>query len=369
MKKLDYIDAMRGLAILGVMLLHCSTIVPGRYPFFVKNIFESGSRGVQLFFLVSAFTLFLSFRNNPKITKQSTLKFFLRRFFRIAPMYYLGILYYTLNYHSSNLLSKHEVSITETVLNIFFIHGTTPYWINGTVPGGWSISIEMMFYCLVPFLVSKIKSLNDALALFILTVLLKTVLFIIFHHYPLIPDRSLWDLFLFFYLPNQLPVFACGIIMFFIITVPKNEWKIKPEYLFYLAILILVQIATGTTLLFELNMQFAIAFIILGYSLSKKQFFIVVNPITRYIGKISFSMYLVHFAILNWLVESKILDVFSIRINHVEILNVAIRFLILLVLSVIVSTFFYHVIENPFQKIGRKIIANKNFFREKSSIL
>ncbi len=61
MKKLDYIDALRGLAILGVIMVH--SISDSNLPFIVERIFGQGARGVQLFYLASAFTLFLSFSN------------------------------------------------------------------------------------------------------------------------------------------------------------------------------------------------------------------------------------------------------------------------------------------------------------------
>ncbi len=55
MKKLDYIDALRGLAVLGVVIVHVNLY--GRsnanHPLLDKVAAE-GARGVQLFFMASA---------------------------------------------------------------------------------------------------------------------------------------------------------------------------------------------------------------------------------------------------------------------------------------------------------------------------
>ena len=63
MKKLDYVDALRGIAILGVIMVHTSQYGHYNVPKIIANIIDQGARGVQLFYLASAFTLFLSFKN------------------------------------------------------------------------------------------------------------------------------------------------------------------------------------------------------------------------------------------------------------------------------------------------------------------
>ena len=58
-QKLQYIDALRGWAILAVLAVHCSTWVRPDHPL-LWSIASKGAVGVQLFYLVSAFTLLLS---------------------------------------------------------------------------------------------------------------------------------------------------------------------------------------------------------------------------------------------------------------------------------------------------------------------
>jgi peptidoglycan/LPS O-acetylase OafA/YrhL len=103
MNKLLFIDALRGMAILGVLINHAARNIEvwgilGKNVHltpWVYQIMAQGSRGVQLFFVASAFTLCLSYERR-KNEKNPLLNFFIRRFFRIAPLFYCGFLFYTI---------------------------------------------------------------------------------------------------------------------------------------------------------------------------------------------------------------------------------------------------------------------------------
>src|SRR5258708_16455537 len=108
------------------------------------------------------------------------------------------------------------------------------------------------------------------------------------------PFDRLWNEYLFFYLPSQLPVFACGIVFYFLVNTPPSEWRVTPMAVFSLSILFLTQLATHTNFIFPVHVQFGIAFIVLGYALSLKEFYALLNPATFYFARISYSMKLVH---------------------------------------------------------------------------
>jgi len=84
--KYDYIDALRGLAVLGVVSVHTTQLVrPASAG--LQTLATAGGSGVQLFYLASALTLFLSLATRKSTERNSTLKFFIRRYFRIAPCF------------------------------------------------------------------------------------------------------------------------------------------------------------------------------------------------------------------------------------------------------------------------------------------
>lgn len=356
MKKLAYIDALRGIAILCVLMVHCSQYGINIYPNTVKSTFNSGAKGVQLFYIASAFTLFLSLSQRKE---EKRLSFFIRRFFRIAPMYYIGVAYYLWQDGFGPrywLGDAPGITLANIISNIFFIHGVNPYWITSVVPGGWSITVEMTFYCLVPFLFSKIKTLNSATVFFLISIIIKTALSRVLINRPLITDKPLWVDYLFLYFPSQLPVFACGIMLFFIVTKTKSELIIKPQVLILFFGMLLIQLITDTGIFFEPHIQFSFAFVVLAIGLSIRQFYLFVNPVTRYIGKISYSMYLTHFSVLYWLTHFGLIDPMPKNVKHFAFFNYSCRFVLLLIFTVIVSSVFYNLIETPLQRVGKRII-------------
>lgn len=354
MNKLKFIDALRGLAIIGVIVVHTGQHGNTKVPWYISKFVEEGARGVQLFFLASAFTLFLSFNNRVNKEKNATRNFFIRRFFRIAPMYYLGIIYYFfqnnfgIDFQSGG---KTLSSIPLIISNITFIHGLSPYYINTLVPGGWSISVEFMFYALVPLLFTYVKNLNQSLVLFITTTALTAIIKFYFLKYPLIEDPQLWQDFLFLNIINQLPVFALGLIFYFIVIKNENLGDISKSSLLTLSILIFCHLCMPYMNILANHILFSIGFLILAYALSKNDFIILNNVVTRYIGTISFSMYLVHIAVLYWLDYFNFTDYFESGSK-----NFLLRSFITISLSILLSTIFYRLIEIPGQKLGKKVI-------------
>ena len=191
-----------------------------------------------------------------------------------------------------------------------FLHGFNPYWINSLVPGGWSIGVEMTFYLIVPLLFLRIKNLNQALTLFLCSLLFRYALQLILSRIPLISSEVLWEEFLFLYFPSQLPIFCLGIILYFLVYENVELSKNLGVTLLLFSIIILANISIGTNPIFPKHILFGLGFLALGLGLSQYQNRILVNPIINHIGKVSFSMYLVHFAVLYWMVKWGMLDFF-----------------------------------------------------------
>ena len=355
MKKLDYIDALRGLAVLAVIMVHTGQYGSFIVPHIFKHIVQQGAAGVQLFYIASAFTLFLSFQSRSQKEASPVRNFFIRRFFRIAPMYYIGIVYYLFQNGlgaTYYLGDQTHITVLNIASNFLFLHGFNAYWINSVVPGGWSIAVEMTFYAILPFLFSKIKNVSQAFNFFVITLIIRIIVNAIFHMFPLIGFDRLWNDYLFFYFPNQLPVFALGIMAYFIIY--NNEvsnTNLSGKALLVFCCIILYQLITGHTEAFSDIIYYGLAFSILCVALSRYRLTIIVNPVTKYIGQLSFSMYLVHFAVLNLLTKNNFIDYFNNGI-----LNYTCRYILVVLLSMLISVVFYKLIEIPFQNIGKRII-------------
>lgn len=145
-RKLDFIDQMRGLAILMVIAVHYTQVFP--HPA-IRNFGLPGQVGVQLFFIASAFTLCRSADHRQNETRPVR-NFYLRRYFRIAPLYYLGIALYAAIFHGDARWAGYTPF--NVAANVLFVHGLVPGANNTIVPGGWTIGAEMLFYLMFPWL-------------------------------------------------------------------------------------------------------------------------------------------------------------------------------------------------------------------------
>jgi peptidoglycan/LPS O-acetylase OafA/YrhL len=350
--RLDYVDVLRGIAILGVIAVHTSLYGSFNVPNIGRTITGNGQYGVQLFYIASAFTLCLSLRNRMNTEHKPLRNFFIRRFFRIAPMFYVAIFVYYFGFYRVLGISVMGSggSIPNLLAHFTFLHGFSPFWINTLVPGGWSVAVEVMFYAILPFLFPRIKNINQAFTLFMITTIICPFFNLLLSKLiPIVQQNYYLDM----YLPNQFAVFCLGIIVYFSIANNEKIHTISAKNLFSFAICFLAQLAAERKIFFPTHVLFGIGFALFTVALSQYKLKIFINPVFIYIGKISFSMYLIHFGIY------PILEKFHF-VNYVnnDIINYFIRFFIVTGIAVALATMSYNLIEVPGQKIGKKIISN-----------
>ncbi|TYZ10504.1 acyltransferase [Hymenobacter lutimineralis] len=372
-KKFAYIDALRGIAASGIIFHH----VPRYYLSKPINAFLTlGAGGVPIFFMLSALTLFISFRNRQVDNeKRPVLNFFIRRFFRIAPLFYVLVLYF-LWYDNSILKSPNELEISIdfwTVLaNITFVFGLNPYWINSIVHSGWSIGTEMLFYMCVPLLFKTITTLKKSLWFFIVALFIAKIFTYILAH-VIAPATSpgpiatkLWSAFYYQSVFNQLPIFALGILIYFLFKSYESIGQDKsfgegerlalarPILVLFVILLVNSALQTFTTdgLVPKFVTDYAILYIPFIFAMYLTSPKILVNRMTLYLGKISYSLYLTHAALI-----FAIDKIIPAHIFGYGVLNYAFFVSVIFLLTVIVATITYHLIEKPGQDIGKKLIA------------
>lgn len=356
MNKLSYINVLRAFAVLSVLVVHSTQIghsIDGIKPYFVSLI-NNGSHGVQLFYILSAFTLFLSYDNRSKDKEFSNKSFFIRRFFRIAPLYYLAILYYLLQDGFGErywLGDQKAITIANILSNLTFTHGFSPYWINSVVPGGWSVAIEVVFYCLLPFLFRWITCSSKAFIFLTITIIFRCLLLLILSRLNVQVDGRLWSDYLYLFLPNQLPVFALGILTYFLIK-DKSISKLPLSHLICLSAFMMLELSIGKEYFLSKSFYWGAAFCLLLFTMSKMKVSGLKALSFAYIGELSYCIYLSHFALINWI---NYFHLFDFLPNSYHTGNYILNLSILTALVIILSSILHYAIEKPMMRLGKKL--------------
>jgi len=359
--KYDYIDALRGFAILAVVFLHSSIYLVSPTSKVLSGIATEGARGVQLFYIASALTLFLSIESRKDFEERPLTKFYIRRFFRIAPLFYLAIILYTFyDGMGTQYFAPNGIKWWYIPLTALFLHGWLPETINSVVPGGWSIAVEMTFYLITPFLFKKLIDIKSTLIYLFYSVVAATLLSRI-AEYLLLPHYAyrlqyLVTSFTYFWFFSQLPVFILGILLYHLIK--KYPLKDNKMALFLLCVSVFLFAAflnsyTSVDLL-PRHFLFGSAFVIFALSLHFSTRTPLVNGATIWIGRLSFSIYLAHFMVINILAMIMKNNGITLEGNGEFVLT----FLLVLLLSTGASYIIHKLIEVPGINLGKKIINN-----------
>jgi len=362
--KLAQVDSLRGIAILMVILIHTGQSISDMSSR-LQGFTLYGQLGVQLFFVMSAFTLSLS-ADRRDTEEDKTKKYIVRRFFRIAPLYYVGIIWYFLYYsiltsiYSKSLQLANWYTPVNMLANFLFVHGFYPPANNNIVPGGWSIGTEMSFYVCFPALFLMFRKISERGKMqlpLLFTLLVCCYYFLESRYVSWVGTLVERNTFLYYNLLNQLPVFTLGILSYFLV---KN--KVMEKIPTILNIIFCSLFAWITTLLWHTDtflqapfmiipLTAGLAFVFLYNIYAKIE--ILNHPLLQRIGQLSYSMYILHF-MFAWNMSqylSKQLEG-TIKSKYVLVLLYGLTVFLSFVLATISEKF----IEKPGINVGRRIV-------------
>lgn len=290
--KLLFVDSMRGWAIL--MVIACHQALEFRLPPVVKWFASYGQTGVFLFFLASAFTLSNSatMRSDESFPVRN---FYIRRYFRIAPLYYLGIAFYAgLRFLFPRFVGgPGNTWLLSLATNITFTHGFLPKTFSGAIPGGWSIATECAFYAMFPWLFGISQAARSRWGWQVMIGATLAVFALSFGVVFAITKGVESEIFYFWYcsLVTQLPIFLIGLTLFFATQAGAAAPKLPrdvPLFLLFSGVAIWTLYERWMLLLpFVSAISFAFLFNILRATSHRY------GPIER-IGRAPYSMYIFH---------------------------------------------------------------------------
>ena len=304
-----YIDSVRGYAVLMVMTGHYAYLFPN-LPYPVHRVAVMGWYGVQLFFIASSLTLLMSWhfeeRTRGTVDRRA---FFIRRYFRIAPAYYCaGAVYFVLRPPIGGF-DPLQALATATFVNSWHpaLLPTVPgRWT--VVPGGWSISVEFMFYMLFPWFADWIRTLPRVALFIAATVMIGVVADRLALHWL---ARS-WSAagvnnFLFFWFPNEINAFGFGALVFLALRYRGPE-HFSASLIALIAVLGFLALAfvplghfLGDRPLIPVSLAVCPPLALFVFAMARLRSGLLVNRFAMAMGKVSFSAYLLHFIVLDGL--------------------------------------------------------------------
>lgn len=328
MKRIFYIDGLRGIAVLMVLFFHL-------------NLFEEGFSGVELFFVISGYIItYLLFSEQANTGKISLKSFYKRRISRIYPpliVVVLASIILFLNFPIAGITESFSQEALYTSLGItnwYEVLNTKGYWENGVkspLLHMWSIAIEIQFYLFWPALLKGLfkfdKQESKKLLLPSLLLLIVTF-FLITFYFSYHSDFNQ----LYYSTQTRVVSFLVGALFasFSSKSMDENSNESKVtliSYLLTLGIIVgvfwfklnsialfrgeifLFTVLTGA-LLFVLNQEKQFNFV-------KR---ILENPLLLYIGKISYSLYLWHIPVIIFLTSENIQNITGLTVNNSSLL-------------------------------------------------
>ena len=347
-RRLSVIDALRGVAAIYVIAYHVSLMpdpdVP--VPRWLARAVGAGWSGVTLFFVLSAFTLCYTLDARAG-ERHRVAKFYLRRALRIAPLYFAWL---------ALRLSHNAYPFEQVVASTTFAFNLWPRWREGIVLASWTLGVEMLFYLLFPLLFHIVRGIRSAIVLCGLALLLAGAHYVACSRFadPRIADASVIYLSVF----TQLPVFAIGMVLYFIhrrLTVDAIDRRRCSSSLIALGCLTVLTCGLVGDDRFPLTTLYplALAYAAITLGLLLRPAALLARRVPVILGTISYSLYLNHPALVFKL--QSVYDAIGRAALPATITYLAAMFVTLVPLTIL-SCVTYVVIEQPFIRLGSRII-------------
>lgn len=313
------IDVLRAVAALLVMIYHVTAL--GQWTKFAEPVWglpmRQGWIGVDLFLVISGFVITLSAaRERERNPAQFRRAFMYRRLRRVVPLYLLTCAAYVLLVRPEILLRPTTEFIVQVVSHALFLQNLS-HLTHGVINGvTWSLALEMQFYVALILSIGGLLRLGPGRVLVLLVGLswawrYATTLI-------LVPGQAIphWQVIYTTELPGTLDAFGMGIVLALLVFKGQGFWaqRLLPGWkncLLWLNLTVALMSFTGVVFFPVDNYWGNLGMVVFWRTLLAMGFGAalataitcplrgggLLRPV-RYLGTISYGLYLWHFPVL-----------------------------------------------------------------------
>ena len=346
--RIHSLDYLRGLMATSIMLYHFGYWSGVKYD--ANMLFgRLGIYGVSIFYVLSGITLYNVYKDRLTFEKHTLIDFFVKRIFRIFPLLWIAnTLSILLNWYKTH----HFPNLSLIFLNYTGLFGfISPDKYLST--GAWSIGNELVFYAIFPILILSIK--YNQILWFILAGI-GLLVGIYFGYEILNEDLPLAEQWGNYVNPfNQFWLFLGGVLMAWSSLFFKsklNNSAIAIGLLLLISLFVFFPV-DGSQLFLVIKLN-RIIFVALSIGISIGFFWLdwaflpsFLDTILSFLGKISYSIYLLH--------PIFFLGLKSVNQKYFHLSNIPIYF-IGIAISLFSANFVYNFIEKPMINWGKRVV-------------
>ena len=328
------LDLIRALAIILVLYYHLTQMLAGNL-FTDKTLFYFGHHGVTIFFVLSGFLIGGIYYKRPNI---KPFKFWLSRFIRTYPPYFIMLLVSWLSVH---LIRKESFDFGYLFL-IQNFYKEIPYFLVS-----WSLAVEEQFYLIFALLILAVNQKNIQLYFWCTCFLIPPVLRYFF--YTEQGEFGFYKTASFLHIDSL----ATGVILAYFVHTKKLRLNISIWWtgLLFASIICIFYLISKYENNYTWSIGHTLANIAIGGWLISIYYAKTINiaklRFVKLTAIMAYSLYLVHPLVIH----------FSLLIfKKISIQNLFVKYMIALALIYIVSYVFYVLIEKKSIDIRNKIL-------------
>lgn len=355
MKEIKSLTGVRGIAAIGVLLFHFWPDLSVLFPEagYLNTFFSQGHVGVDLFFVLSGFIITYVYSSVGHWTAKAKYVFLVKRVSRIYPVHLVALLALAAMVAAAEFLGKNvdgEYSLSDFLYNVLMLQAMPISGVGGWNYPSWSVSAEFFGYVAIfPLTVffyrwQKARQLSLVVGIVLLLGLLTIFMGDLNEKWMNIVRISF--------------EFSIGASLFHSLqrseVVGEFSARVLPMLVSVALTLCFVPESIIPKWVTHLFLVASCPVVIAGLSQDKGVTARILSlPIIRYLGLISYSLYMSHA-----LVE-KVFKVLLSPSAYIEA-SIIVRVAVLvcyIVSPLVVATAFYHLCEEPFRKrIQRRLI-------------